>query len=71
MKKSYMRRWAICICAFVLAVSTVTAQKKKVLPKAVPGTSEPLALVSLGDCTPGLAPFNFNSDNSKWNFRKQ
>ena len=202
MKKSYMRRWAICICAFVLAVSTVTAQKKKVLPeaatpyftlptatpstptedgflqrwmllepisapvrtntvftdsylrekfyndylptvmfrphqqwtvsvaegkggslgtpyykiciagttrcltatadgdvvatmaytgddaqlwridqltdgtyrimpKAVPGTSEPLALVSLGDCTPALAPFDFSSDNSKWNFRKQ
>lgn len=34
MKKSYMRRWAICICAFVLTVSTVTAQKKKVLPEA-------------------------------------
>lgn len=48
MKKSYMRRWAICIC-----------------------TSEPLALVSLGDCTPALAPFDFSSDNSKWNFRKQ
>ena len=32
---------------------------------------EKLALVSLGDCTPGLAPFDFNSDNSKWNFRQQ
>ena len=29
----------------------------RIMPKAVPGTEEKLALVSLGDCTPGLAPF--------------
>ena len=38
---------------------------------AVVGVPSELALVSLGDCTPGLAPFDFNSDNSKWNFRQQ
>ena len=39
------------------------------MPKSVPGHTEPLALVSAGDCTPALAPFDFKSDNSKWNFR--
>lgn len=52
-------------------IDQLTDGTYRIMPKAVPGTSEPLALVSLGDCTPGLAPFNFNSDNSKWNFRKQ
>ena len=41
----------------------------RIMPKQVPGTTEQLALVSAGDCTPTLAPFDFNSDNSKWNFR--
>jgi arabinan endo-1,5-alpha-L-arabinosidase len=39
------------------------------MPKEVPGHDEPLALVSLGDCSPTLAPFDFNSDNSKWDFK--
>ena len=43
----------------------------RIMPKAVPGTDKQLALVSLGDCAPGLAPFDFGSDNSKWNFRQQ
>ncbi len=42
----------------------------RIMPKSVPGHSEPLALVSLGDCTPTLAPFDFSSDNSKWDFKK-
>lgn len=41
----------------------------RIMPKSVPGHSEPLALVSAGDSTPALAPFDFKSDNSKWNFR--
>ncbi len=41
----------------------------RIMPKVVPGTDEKLALVSSGDSTPTLAPFDMNSDNSKWNFR--
>lgn len=52
-------------------IDQLTDGTYRIMPKAVPGTSHPLALVSLGDCTPGLAPFDFNSDNSKWNFKKQ
>ena len=41
----------------------------RIMPKEVPGHSEPLALVSLGDNSATLAPFNFKSDNSKWDFK--
>ena len=41
----------------------------RIMPKAIPGHDEPYALVSLGDCSPTLAPFDFNSDNSKWDFK--
>lgn len=41
----------------------------RIMPKAIPGTSEKLALVSLGDCKPTLAPFDFNNDNCKWAFK--
>ena len=39
------------------------------MPKEVPGTDEQLVLVSVADSTPSLGKFDFNSDNSKWNFR--
>lgn len=41
----------------------------RIMPKVVPGSNKKLALVSAGDSTPTLAEFDFNSDNSKWNFR--
>ena len=41
----------------------------RIMPKQVPGTDKQYALVSAGDCTPTLAPFDFSSDNSKWNFK--
>ena len=41
----------------------------RIMPKVVPGSTEKLALVSIGDSTPTLAKFDMNSDNSKWNFR--
>ena len=41
----------------------------RIMPKSVPGHDEPLALVCTGDSTLTLAKFDFNSDNSKWNFR--
>lgn len=41
----------------------------RIMPKAVPGCSEKLALVAVADGTPSLGKFDFNSDNSKWSFR--
>jgi arabinan endo-1,5-alpha-L-arabinosidase len=41
----------------------------RIMPKVVPASGKKLALVSSGDSTPTLAEFDFNSDNSKWNFR--
>ncbi|HRT88812.1 MAG TPA: RICIN domain-containing protein, partial [Bacteroidales bacterium] len=41
----------------------------RIMPKVVPNSNEKLALVSIGDSTPTLAKFDFNSDNSKWNFK--
>ena len=41
----------------------------RIMPKSIPGHDEPYALVSLGDCSPTLAPFDFSSDNSKWDFK--
>lgn len=42
----------------------------RIMPKSVPGHTEPLALTSAGDSTPTLAAFDPNSDNSKWRFRE-
>lgn len=43
----------------------------RIMPKVVPNSNKKLALVSSGDSTPTLADFDFNSDNSKWNFKAQ
>ncbi|MDE6650309.1 MAG: family 43 glycosylhydrolase [Muribaculaceae bacterium] len=43
----------------------------RIMPKAIPGCEEELALVSVADSTPSLGKFDFSSDNSKWNFRKR
>lgn len=41
-------------------------------PKAAPGVpeGEQVILISAGDSTPALGKYDFNSDNSKWNFKK-
>jgi len=41
----------------------------RIMPKVVPNSGKQLALVSSGDSTPTLGEFDFNSDNSKWNFK--
>jgi arabinan endo-1,5-alpha-L-arabinosidase len=38
------------------------------MPKVVPNSGKQV-LVSSGDSTPTLGEFDFNSDNSKWNFK--
>jgi arabinan endo-1,5-alpha-L-arabinosidase len=50
-------------------IEQLTDGTYRIMPKAVPNSSEKFALVSTGDSTPGLAKFDMNSDNSKWNFR--
>ncbi|MBN1926795.1 MAG: family 43 glycosylhydrolase [Prolixibacteraceae bacterium] len=50
-------------------IDQLTDGTYRIMPKVVPNSNEKLALVSIGDSTPTLAKFDFNSDNSKWNFK--
>lgn len=50
-------------------IDQLTDGTYRIMPKQIPHADEKLALVSSGDSTPTLAPFDMNSDNSKWNFR--
>ena len=52
------------------AIEQLTDGSWRIMPKAVPGTDERLALVAAADSTPTLGRFDFSSDNSKWHFRK-
>lgn len=51
-------------------IDMLTDGTYRIMPKAIPGTQEKLALVSIGDSSPTLAAFDFQSDNSKWNLKK-
>jgi arabinan endo-1,5-alpha-L-arabinosidase len=50
-------------------IEQLTDGTYRIMPKVVPNSKAQLTLVSSGDSTPTLAPFNMNSDNSKWNFK--
>lgn len=50
-------------------IDQLTDGTYRIMPKLVPDSDKKLALVSSGDSTPTLAEFDFNSDNSKWNFK--
>ncbi len=50
-------------------IDQLTDGSYRIMPKNIPGSGKKLALVSSGDSTPTLAEFDFDSDNSKWNFR--
>lgn len=52
-------------------IDLLTDGTYRIMPKIIPNSKEKLALVSSGDSTPTLAPFDMNSDNSKWNFKAQ
>ena len=44
----------------------------RIMPKAIPGQqglNTKYVLYSIADSTPTLAEWDFNTDNSKWNFR--
>ena len=51
-------------------IDQLTDGTYRIMPKSIPGCSEKLCLISIADSTPTLAEYDFNSDNSKWNFRK-
>lgn len=42
----------------------------RIMPKATPGSAEPLALTAIGASTPALLKFDPASDKAKWSFRK-
>jgi len=50
-------------------IDQLTDGTYRIMPKVVPNSKEKLALISSGDSTPTLAPFDMSSDNSKWNFK--
>jgi arabinan endo-1,5-alpha-L-arabinosidase len=50
-------------------IDQLTDGSYRIMPKSVSASGKKLALVSSGDSTPTLAEFDFNSDNSKWNFK--
>lgn len=50
-------------------IDQLTDGTYRIMPKVVPNSKEKLALISIGNSTPTLAPFDFNSDNSKWIFK--
>ncbi|MGJ5820441.1 family 43 glycosylhydrolase [Paludibaculum fermentans] len=42
----------------------------RIMPKAVPNSTEPLALTAVGHSTPTLTKFDPKSDKARWNFRR-
>ncbi len=50
-------------------IDQLTDGSYRIMPSSVPNSNKKLALISIGDSTPTLAEFDFNSDNSKWNFK--
>lgn len=50
-------------------IDQLTDGTYRIMPKEIPNSDKKYALISIGDSTPTLAEFDFNSDNSKWNFR--
>jgi arabinan endo-1,5-alpha-L-arabinosidase len=50
-------------------IDQLTDGTYRIMPKSVPGSTEPLVLTSVGYSTPTLAKFDPASDKSRWNFR--
>lgn len=50
-------------------IDQLTDGTYRIMPKAVPDTTELLVLTAVGYSTPTLAKFDPNSDKSRWNFR--
>jgi len=50
-------------------IDQLTDGTYRIMPKAVPNSSEPLVLTAVGASTPTLAKFDPSSDKGRWNFR--
>ena len=50
-------------------IDQLTDGTYRIMPKIVPGSKEPLALIAVGNSTPTLARFDPKSDKSRWNFK--
>src|ERR1017187_10076690 len=51
-------------------IDQLTDGTYRIMPKAVPNSTEPVALVAVGASTPTLARFDPKSDKGRWTFRK-
>jgi arabinan endo-1,5-alpha-L-arabinosidase len=51
-------------------IDQLTDGTYRIMPKAMPDSSEPVALVAVGASTPTLAKFDPKSDKGRWNFKK-
>ncbi|MEJ2109859.1 MAG: family 43 glycosylhydrolase [Acidobacteriota bacterium] len=51
-------------------IDQLTDGTYRIMPKAVPGSKEPVALTAVGRSTPTLAKFDPDSDKARWTFRK-
>ncbi len=50
-------------------IDQLTDGTYRIMPKSVPGSSEPLVLTAVGHSTPTLARFDAKSDKGRWNFQ--
>ncbi len=51
-------------------IDQLTDGTYRIMPKAMPGSGEPVALTAIGASTPALVKFDPKSDKARWNFRK-
>jgi arabinan endo-1,5-alpha-L-arabinosidase len=51
-------------------IDQLTDGTYRIMPKSMPGSTEPVVLTAIGRSTPTLAKFDPGSDKARWNFRK-
>jgi len=50
-------------------IDQLTDGTYRIMPKAVPNSTQPMALTAVGASTPTLAKFDPTSDKARWNFK--
>jgi arabinan endo-1,5-alpha-L-arabinosidase len=51
-------------------IDQLTDGTYRIMPKAMPNSKEPVALVAIGSSTPILAKFDPKGDKGRWEFKK-
>ena len=51
-------------------IDQLTDGTYRIMPKAVPNSTDPVALIAVGASTPTLARFDPKSEKGRWTFRK-